>query len=219
MRNQIKIILADSQELFRSSLNALLSTNADLHVMTEVNNGRELIDELKSRAPDIVIMDSDMPVMDGRATLDVIQRRFPSIKVIVLTENKELCYISDYMALGAACFLTKCCGVSTLIQAIRSVHKEGYYFDQIISKELLNSLVRSKRNNGAISEEVNFSVRETDIMRRICDGHTNKHIASDLHISPSTVDFYRSKIYAKAKCANVAELIKYAVRSGLVVLI
>jgi two-component system response regulator DegU len=219
MDQKIKIILAEDQELFRKSLISLLKTQSDFEVTADAGNGRDLLGELKQRPAHIVILDIEMPVMDGKTCLEIIRKRFPEIKVIVLSMHTGTELVSDFMSHGASSYLGKNCGVETLFKAIRVVMKEGYYFDNSTSKALLDTIMYKAGNESSITgKEVKFNDRETEILRKICDGKTNKEIASHLHLSTSTIDFHKSKIYSKTHCCNATELLKYALKNGIIAL-
>ena len=217
MGQKIKIIVADKQELFRKSLISLLKTFPEFDVIADATDGKELINLLKQMQADIVLLDASMPGMDGRATLEIIHRRFPEIKVIVLSDHTNAQLQTDFMANGANSYLSKSCDVSTFCKAIHKVKSEGFFFDDSISKALLDSVLK-ERHRISLSPDITFNNRETEVLKQICDGRTNKEIAVNLHLSASTIDFYRTKIYSKTKCNNVTGLLKYALRNGLVAL-
>lgn len=211
-------MLAENSGLLRKSLIALLRTQPEFEVTGEAKNGKELLDQLKHVPTDIAIIELDLPVMDGKATLDIIRVRFPAVKIIILSNTTNHSLTTDFMSRGASCFLTRACEVETLFNAIKIVSREGYYFDNSISKALLGALIKDKSAIVNDSIEAVFNDRETQILKAICDGKTNKEIASGLHLSTSTIDFYKGKIYAKANCNSVTSLLKYALKKGLVAL-
>jgi len=217
MNPKIKIILAERQELFRKALTALLKTNNELEVLPAAANGRELIEQLKKTPPDIVLLDLNIPVLDSKTTLDIIHRRFPEVRVIILSDQSNAQMQSDYMSQGANSFLGKNCSVEILFNAIYKVKTDGYFFDDATSKALLDTVLKDKQRS-ILYPEVHFNDRETEILKSICDGKTNKEIAGHLNLSISTVDFHRTKIYNKTKCNNVTGLLKYALRYGIVAL-
>lgn len=215
MNPKIKIIIVDNHELFRKSLVALLKTNSDYDVVADVADNRELISKLKYVYADIVILDLELLSMTSNTFLEIIRRRFADLKVVLLSEQPNAQLQAEYMVKGVNSFLTKNCSVETLFTTLNKVKRDGFYFDETTAKGLLDTIVHDRQNKSP-HDKVTFNGRETDVMKQICDGKTNKEIAETLHLSSSTIDFYRSKIYSKAKCNNVAHLIKYALRNGFI---
>lgn len=217
MSRKIRIIVSEKQGLYRKSLGILLNTRPEFEVIAEAENGRELIEQLKHKHTDIVLLDTELPVMESKTVLEIIKKRFPETKVIVISilSNAEL--MSDYLIRGAASYICKNCSVESLFNAILLVKNEGYYFDDSTSKALLESVINEKQSSANYSE-IKFNKRETEIMKKICDGQTNKEIASSLYLSSSTIDFYKAKIYSKTKCNNVAGLLRFALKNGIVAL-
>ncbi len=213
MNSKIKILIADPQELFRKSISLLLKQQDDFNVCGDVSNGKELIDKVKIGDYDIVILDIDLHLIDGKTALSIIHSRFQEVRVIVLSSKYEMTLLSDFMANGASAYLSKACDVKTLFHTIRTVHKDGYYFDKSISEAMLFGL---KNKTTLMSKEENFTDKEMNIIRKICDGLSNKEIAQSLSISLSTVDFHKGKIYSKTNCCSSSELLKYSIRKGLV---
>jgi two-component system, NarL family, response regulator DegU len=219
MEQKIEIILAEDKELFRKSLAELLKTEPTFQIVAQVENGRELIEKLKLINAHVVLLDIEMPVMDGRQALQIIRQRFTKTKVIVLSVHNEAELVSDFMARGASGYLTKDCSVEALFKAIKTVVNEGLYFDSTTSKALLHKVMdRAQHRPETSNFEEKLNERETEIVREICDGKTNKQIASALHLSTSTIDFHKGKIYSKTHCSNATELVKYALKKGIIAL-
>lgn len=208
----IRIIVAESFEIFRKSLGAFLQAHPKFEVVADAGTGRELLERLKQNKTDLVLLDADLPVMDGSAILRVIQRRYHEVKVIALSRNSDARKQAVLMSQGAHSVLNKNCEVNTLMEAIRKVNKDGYYLNTPGTKALLDSVLHNKQDE---INEISFNQREIEILREVCEGRTNKQIAFDLHLSVSTVDFYKTRIYQKVKCNNVAGLLKYALNNGL----
>lgn len=215
MNKKIRIIIAEHGELLRASLVTILNSRPEFEIVGEARNGKELLAQLKHKEADIALMDVEMPVMDGRATLKIMQVRFPDVKIIILsnhTPNHN--YTSEFMSQGARCYLTIQCRVETLLTAIDEVDREGYYFDNSISKAMLGAL-NDKPKDVTLNNLV-FTDRETEIMKAVCDGQTNKQIALSMNLSRSSVDFYKQKIYEKSNCHNNASLVKFAFKQGII---
>lgn len=217
MLTKIRIVVSEKQGLYRKSLANLLKTNPDLEVVAEAENGRDLLELLKHTRINIILLDSELPDMECKTTLEIIKRRFPETKVIVLSIHATPELMSDYLTSGASGHICKNCSVENLFSAIQSVENEGYYFDNSVSKALLESVIKKNQPPVPLSEII-FNEREKDIMKKICDGKTNKEIANSLYLSTSTIDFYKTKIYGKTKCKNVASLLCFALKNGIIAL-
>lgn len=215
MQKKIRLAIAEDQELMRKSLIALLNDFEEFTVIGEAPNGKELIQMLKSNRPDIVLLDIEMPVMNGYETIEIVGLRFPDVKVIVLSMFSDDGTIMDFMTRGARAYLPKGCDVNLLVNTIKAVHSTGYHFSDKVSRAMLNSNLRQRAVN-PLAGELALTNRELEIVRELCNGKTNKEIASTLKVTPRTVDFHRTNIYAKTKSRNLADLVKYAIRHGVV---
>ncbi|WP_317897800.1 response regulator transcription factor [Aurantibacillus circumpalustris] len=215
MNPKIRIIVAEAKEVVRKSIVALLKTKSDFQVDSDVRDGKELLEILKKNQVDIVLLDANIPLMDAKTTMGIILRRFPETKIIILSQESNNQHQADYLLHGASSYLSKDSSVETLFEAIYKVNLFGFFFNDSTSKALLESLLKGKQRseNGG---NVNFNERETEIIKKICDGKTNKEIAANMHLSSSTIDFYRTKIYGKAKCNCSTSLLKFALKSGIV---
>lgn len=212
---QIKIMLAEDHTLVREAFASAIDSETDFEVIGHASNGRELLDLIKINEPQLVLLDIDMPVMNGKQALEIIKKRFPHIKVIMLSLHQEPGLMNEYMANGANGYLNKNVEIETLFEAIRVVHRDGTYFNKELSMALLAG-VRSGKDSPAFYTEQSLTSKELVVLKEICEGKTNKHIADDLHISVNTVDFHRSNIYTKTKCHNIASLVKYAIKHELI---
>lgn len=208
-------MLADDHQLVRKAFALMLDEEHDLKVTGEASNGKELLELMKEDKPDIVLLDIDMPVMNGRQCLGLICARFPDVKVIMLSLHKDPALMNEYMANGASAYLHKDSDMDDLLQAIRSVYREGTYFSKELSKALLKG-IRKERKSNPFFDEPSLSNKEIAVLKELCDGRTNQEIADRLHISINTVGFHRNNIYAKTKSHNIAELMKYSIRNGLI---
>ncbi len=212
---QIKIMLADDHQLVREAFASLLNNEPGFEVPASAANGKELLELMKNNLPDLILLDVDMPVMNGMQTLGIIKKRFPDVKVIMLTMHNEPGYINEFMANGANAYLNKNVEIHILFDAIRAVHTEGVYFSKEVSDALLLKL-RKEKHVHPFLDEIPLSPKELMVLQELCEGKSNRHIADSLHISISTVDFHRGNIYNKTKCKNVADLVKYAIKNELV---
>jgi DNA-binding NarL/FixJ family response regulator len=211
MEKKIGVVVAEDQELMRTALISLLNENKKITVTGEAENGKKVLDLLKNGKTDIVLMDLEMPVMNGRECLGIIRKKFPDVKVVILSMYDEEALVIDLITQGANAYLSKGCSSTVLYEAILTVYKEGAYFDRNVSKAMLSNLLRQKGIN-PLMDELSLSKRELEVMQELCRGKTNKEIADGFRISSSTIDFHRSNIYKKTKSKNITDLVKYAIR-------
>jgi len=215
MSQKIKVAVAEDHELVRKGYISLLSEDPTITITGEASNGKELLELLKRSEPDVVLLDLEMPVMNGQETLEIINKRFPNTRTIIISMHFEEMLISEYIIRGARGYLPKNCNIETLVDAIYTVQSDGYYFNKRISMAIVSRLLREKSINPVL-DELALTERETEILKQICEDRTNKQIADSLRITVRTVDFHRGNIYKKTKSSTVAGLVMYAVRNGLV---
>jgi two-component system response regulator DegU len=215
MDERVKLILAEDQKLMRKSLISLLKEFPKVEVVGEAGNGKELLDLLKHVQADLLLLDLEMPIMNGIQALEIINIRYPQIKVVILSMHHEAMLVCDLLTRGAKGYLPKDCDVNTLITTIMAIHKDGYYHTEAISKALLTGLIKEKSINPHF-DELALSEREIEILKELCLGKTNKEVALLLNITARTVDFHRGNIYSKTKSRNIAELVKYSIKNGII---
>lgn len=212
--NPIKVLLADDHQIILDGLQSLLKNEEDITVIAEATNGREALRILEILQPDLVLMDIDMPVMNGIDALKEIGRRFPSVKVIILSMHSEGGMIKSLMDLGASGYLLKSCSQDELLTAIRKVAGGQSYFSQDVTLSLLGAKSRER----AINEPRNeiLTERETEILKLIVAGFSNKEVGEKLFISHRTVDTHRTNLMKKLNVSNIAGLISFAIKHGKV---
>jgi DNA-binding NarL/FixJ family response regulator len=211
----IRLMLAEDHQLVRKAFTFMLDEQPDFKMIGHAAHGKELLELMKTDVPDIVLLDIDMPVMNGRQCLGLIRSKFPDVKVIMLSLHKAPALMTEYMANGASAYLHKDVDMEDLLEAIRSVHREGSYFSKDLSKALLAGIRKEKKSNPFFDEPV-LSDKEIVVLKELCDGKTNQEIADTLHVSINTIGFHRNNIYSKTKSHNIAELMKYSIRNGLI---
>ena len=212
---KISIGIADDQYLFRQGLLALLNEHEGLDVQIEASNGRDLLQKLRQRQPEVILLDLEMPQMDGAQTASAIRQRYPDMKVIVLTMHNEESIIINLIERGVNGFLTKDSDVEIVVDAIFSVMEHSYFFNDCISRTMIRSLVHSKKIN-PVFQQTSLSERELEVVRLICKEYTNKEIAEVFCLSPRTIDTYRESIMKKTKAKNTAGIVMYAIRHKLI---
>lgn len=212
---QISIMLADDHNLGRQTFKAYIeSTFEQIKVIGEAANGLELLDLVKKKIPDIVILDLEMPVLDGHKTLQILVEKYPSVKTIMLSTHYNEYFISELMIAGACAYLPKNCFAEDVFETITKVYNEGFYFNDIISKQIITSLIEERKMQYLVSEKL-LSAREIDVLVEICNEKQTKEIAAALNISENTVAFHKKNIYSKTNNDSLVGLVKYAIRTGI----
>ena len=214
MAKSIRLVIVDDHGLFRNGLKLLLNTTQLVQVVGEASNGVEFLDLIKSGLPDIVLMDIDMPLMDGIEATRRAIALYPDLKIITLSMYGEDEYYYQMIEAGVKGFLLKNSDISELKQAIQQVYAGKTYF----SEELLLSMLRNIKTVSVAekSGEVSLSDREIEVLQQICKGQSNQEIADVLHISKRTVDKHRANLLEKTNCRNTASLVMYALKNKLI---
>lgn len=215
MSKYINIGIADDHLLLRQGLVSLLKEYSDLRVTVDVNNGRELMDALKTSKPDIILLDIEMPVMNGREALEKITLKYPDIKIIIMSMHFNDAYIIEFIKNGACAFLPKNCDVDKILDAILSVYELGYYYDHRVSLAMAN-LLKTAPFDISHMKDAEFTKREMDILKLICLKKSNTQIANALNLSTRTVEGHRYRISKKTNTNSTLELIEYAVEHKLI---
>ncbi len=213
----IRLAIADDQPLFRRAFVLLLRDMPDVQVMFDSANGEEVLIGLKGNAVDIVLLDLEMPVMDGVETLRRIREEHPQVKVIVLSTHDDELSIVRMMELGASGYVLKTAEPDEVENAIRSVKDSGYYFSDLVSRVMLQGLVKKEQVKPVYNVVDPLTERELEVLRAICQEMTTTEIAGKLFLSPRTVEFHRNNILLKTGARNVAGLVVYAMTKGLYV--
>jgi DNA-binding NarL/FixJ family response regulator len=219
----IKILLVDDHKIIRDGIKSLLKEEADIQVIGEASNGRELIDMLPKVEVDVILMDINMPVMDGFETTKYVTANCPDIKVLVLSMLDHENYISRMMEVGALGYLLKNTGRDELLHAIKMVASGNTYICSDIAINLLKIIndgsvpkVEEPQPNLEKTTNTELSKREIEVLKLIAEGFTNAEIADKLFTSKRTIESHRQKLIEKTHAKNTAALIKYAISKGLI---
>jgi len=207
----INIILADDHAIVRQGLKLILSAHEDLHVVGEAANGREAVELAQRLKPDVVLMDVAMPELNGiEATRQMIAAN-PRTRVLVLSMHKEALYVREILRAGARGYILKDAIDKELVEAVRSVAQGDGYISPAVSGALLSDY----RQN--VTDPLDLlSSREHEVLRLIAEGKTNKEVASQLNLSVYTVDSHRGKIMEKLNLHSTGDLVRFAMKHGLV---
>ncbi|SET88420.1 two component transcriptional regulator, LuxR family [Draconibacterium orientale] len=210
MSKGLKIFIVDDHSLFREGLRFLLSTWSRVEEIYEAQNGLELLKVVENIQPDIVLMDIEMPELNGiDATLE-LQKLLPEVKVIALSMYANDDFYTDMIHAGAKGFLLKDSKFEDVQQAINEVYEGRNYFSPAILTSIINTI--SEKNSTGQQKEI--SKRESEVLYNICKGLSNQEISDLLNISKRTVDKHRENILLKTQSKNTAELVIFAVRNG-----
>jgi len=210
--SKIKIVIADDHQLFRNGLRILLDAFDDFDIAGEAGNGEEVLKIIANSKCHIILMDIDMPVMDGiEATRRGIEIN-PDIKIIALSMYGEEEYYHRMVEAGAKGFLLKDSDINEVKDAILTVYNGGNYFSQ----ELLQHVIQKIRARETETRQANLSKREKEILLKICEGLSNQEIADRLFISKRTVDKHRANLLSKTQSKNTASLILYAIKNKII---
>ena len=214
----INVIIADDHVLYRAGVKTALSTKKDVKVIAEADNGMHLLNLIKSIPADVILLDIQMPIMDGIAALPEIKKILPNAKVIMLTMVDDHSMITKLMELGANSYLTKTSDSEIIYEAIKTCYEQEYYFNSLTNKALLTNL--KQRNVGTpaqmVPQEAQLNDKETTILRLMCEEKSTKEIADMVDLSPRTVEAIRDKLKVKTGAKSTAGLIMYAVRHKII---
>lgn len=214
----IRVIIADDHVLYRAGVKTSLSTKKDIKVIAEADNGMHLLNLIKNIEADVILLDIQMPIMDGIATLPEIKKISPNTKVIMLTMVDDNSMITKLMELGANSYLTKTSDSEIIYEAIKTCYEQDYYFNSLTNKALLTNL--KQRNmptpQQLMPQEVLLSEKETTILRLMCEEKSTKEIADMVELSPRTVEAIRDKLKVKTGSKTTAGLIMYAVKHKII---
>jgi DNA-binding NarL/FixJ family response regulator len=213
----IKVLIADDHVLYRAGVKSALSTKKDIKVIAEADNGMHLLNMLKMIQPDVILLDIQMPVMDGIGALPEIKKHWPGIKVIMLTMMDDHSMITKLMELGANSYLSKTSDSEIIYEAIKTCYEKEYYFNTLTNNALLTNLKlkNTPTPQKILQAEANLNDKEIWILKLMCDERSTKEIADIVELSPRTVEAIRDKLKVKTGAKSTAGLIMYAVKNNI----
>jgi DNA-binding NarL/FixJ family response regulator len=217
--NKIKLLLADDEELFRKGISFLLQRQDNIQILYEANNGSEVVEYLKSSSihPDIILMDLKMPLLNGVEATKLINKEFPSIKIIALTSYNTKSFIANMIEIGAASYIVKNSTPEEMITTINQVIEKGFYYNEEVLNVIQENLITNNRKN-IFFEDIILTKREREILELICYQNSTQQIADKLFISPRTVEGHRNNLLLKTDSQNSAGLVVFAIQNKIVIL-
>ncbi len=214
----IRVLVVDDHAVLRQALRYMLEAQPGLEVVGEASNGREAVDIAEKLMPDVVLMDTVMPGLNGIEATRQIRRRLPKTKVLMLTGYMEDEHVAGALKAGASGYVIKKSELDELLLGIQAVHRGNPYFSSSIGDgDLTDYLWQLKSNSGKVGYDL-LTAREREVLQLIAEGSSNQRIADDLFISVKTVEAHRAHIMTKLHAKNRTDLIRYALRKGLVAL-
>jgi two-component system response regulator NreC len=215
--NPIRILLVDDHVVIRQALRMLLEAQPEMEVVGDVENGREAVLAVDRLHPDVVLMDVVMPGLNGLEATRQIRRSAPGTKVVMLSGFVDDDQLLEALRSGASGYIIKKSDVSELVLAIQTVHRGNSYFSSALSEgfDLAEVLYQAKRGDHRSGSDV-LTSREREVLQLIAEGYTNQGIAGELYISVKTVEAHKAHIMAKLHARTRTDLIRYALRKGIV---
>lgn len=211
----INIAITDDATLFRKGLRLLLEDYDDIKVVLEANNGQDLLDKLTSTTlPDVLLLDLQMPILNGVDTAKILKERYPEIKIIILSTHYSKAFIINMIEVGASAYLPKDTAPDEVTLTIRNVHNNGFYYNKEVWTIIQDNMTKKQNKKSSFTPQL--TKREAEILQLICEQQTATEIAKKLFISRRTVEGHRNNLLQKLNCRNIAGLVAYAIQNQLV---
>ncbi len=217
----IKVMIADDHTLMRAGIRQLLNNAKNIEIVDEASNGREVIQKLQEKQPDVILLDIAMSELNGLEVADRVSKEYPDISVIILSMYANEEYVLQALKAGVSGYLIKDSAPNELEIAIQAVMKGETYLSPSISKKLVSDYLRRisnnpEQDNDELSVYVQLTSRQREILQLIAEGNSTKDIAGKLNVSVKTVETHRSKIMERLGIHDIAGLVRYAIRAGLI---
>jgi DNA-binding NarL/FixJ family response regulator len=212
----IKVAIADDHKIFRKGVILSLRPYTNISFVQEADNGEELLAGLDESRPDVVLMDLRMPQKDGIETTKEISRKFPDIRVLILTMYEDERFVAHLMENGANGYLLKSADPSEIRKAIMEVMARGYYLNNFVNRVLLKKSHARSKAIPSLSTEVQLNDKEREVIRLMCMEFTAAEIAQKMEISPRTVEAIKDRLMERFGTKNTAGLVFFAVKNNLI---
>lgn len=211
----IKILLADDHKIVRDGIKLMLEPHIGIDIEAEASDGKEVLEILEKKLIDLIIMDINMPEMDGIEATRRVKEKYPDVRVLALTMSNDDLHIRQMIQAGASGYIMKSAGRSELKDAVNAIMNGKHYFSDEATHSIMMDLVKGKGNPSS-SEPVHITDRELEILELIVKEHTNQEIGEKLFISSRTVDAHRRNLLQKTGARNTAGLVKYAFQHNII---
>jgi DNA-binding NarL/FixJ family response regulator len=213
---KIKVLVVDDHTIVRDGIVALLALAGDIEVVGEATNGYEALDQVKKLKPDVVLMDVSMPVLGGLEATRRIIKDFPGTKVLVLTQYDDKEYFFPVLESGAMGFISKAAASSDLTAGIRSVNRGDSFLSPTVTRLLVDNYQHASGGRNRQDPYKELTAREREVLKLLAEGRSTQEIASLLVITPKTVEGHKTNLMAKLGIHNRIDLVKYALRKGII---
>jgi len=212
---KITVLVAEDHTIVRKGICSLIDGKADIQVIGEAENGREAIDKVVALQPEVVVMDIAMPLLNGLEATRQIKKMYPQIKILALTMYTNEEYILQILQAGASGYVIKQAAPAELLSAIHAVYRGDSFLSPNISKTIIDEYLRHTTPTAPVEQE-KLTDREREVLQLVAEGFTNQEIAEKLNISVKTVGVHRTNLMEKLEIHNVTDLVKYALRKGII---
>jgi DNA-binding NarL/FixJ family response regulator len=209
-----RVLLADDHDILRDGLRTILCACPDFEVCGEAGNGREAVEQARILRPDLVIMDIGMPELNGLGATRQILRELPNIEILILTMHHSEYLVREVLEAGARGYVLKSDAARELLTAVEALAQHRLWFTGAVGEIVLRGYLRSPACK--IGNDIYLTEREQEIVQLLVEGHSNKEVAETLHISVKTAETHRGHIMAKLNLRSISELVRYAVRIGII---
>lgn len=213
---KIRILIVDDHSIVREGLRQLINSQGDMEVVSEAEDGPDALAKASSVKPEVVLLDIGLPRLSGLDVAGVIKERTPDCQIVVLSMYEDETYVHHALATGALGYVLKTSPSSEVLQAVRAAHQGKYFLSSRVSAEVIYTYLRNRKEKPITRGYDLLSRREQQVFRLVAEGNTTSQVADIIGVSPKTVEKYRANIGSKLGLQNLAEIVKYAIRNGII---
>ncbi|HMQ51890.1 MAG TPA: response regulator transcription factor [Anaerolineae bacterium] len=214
----IRVILADDHHLVRQGIRSLLEKVSDVEIIAEAENGQEALNLTRNLTPDVLVIDINMPRLNGIQAAEQIRSLGLASQIVILSMYSDETLVRQALQSGVRGYILKRSVMEELLLAVRAAYRGELFLSPSVSEFVLNDFVANRARSSGLSAFEQLSSREREILKLIAEGHTNKSIAETMHLSAKTVEKHRASLMTKLEVDNLANLIRVAIKHGLIFL-